>query len=265
MAMGRALHAIALDPWAAWAQRVDAVGPDHFFGPGGSNFLDRLAWMMAIPPRMPDKNHEVDLGDPRDFVEELRHYAEDNLAKEILDQKRTMFDQDDDEDCDPRWMYLKGTSEQSRLDFWHWFDVITDDLGCDFMSSMAFVHLFRTAPAEAPHGYMEACRVLAHILKDKSKGPDDPGHGPGLDGKQDWSRFMEVACKEAMECMEAPDAQGKGLGISCGVPPPTSRTCRTWWLIVVLWFLAVPQGQGQGLEVIMHDMVITQGMPFIVD
>ena len=217
MAMGHALHAIALDPWAAWAQRVDAVGPDHFFGPGGSNFLDRLAWMMAIPPRMPDKNHEVDLGDPRDFVEELRHYAEDNLAKEILDQKRTMFDQDDDEDWDPGWMYLKGTSEQSRLDFWHWFDVITDDLGCDFKSRVVFVHRFRTAPAEAPHGYMEACRVLAHIFNDKYK--DDPGNKyNGVDGKEDWSRFMEIACKEAIESLDVHAgvkrlrAKGKGFG-----------------------------------------------------
>ena len=132
------------------------------YGPGGSKFFERLAWMMAIPPRMPDKNHEVDLGDPRDFVEELRHYAEDNLANEILDQKRTMCDQADDEDWDPEWMYLKGKSEQSHLEFWHWCSVIKEDLGCDFRSSMAFVHLFRTAPAEAPHGYMEALSLI-HI------------------------------------------------------------------------------------------------------
>ena len=83
---------------------------------------------------------------------------------------------------------------------------------------MAFRTLFRTAHAEAPHGYMEACRVLAHIFKDKYK-EEDPGNKyKGVDGKEDWSMYMEIACKEAIECLDVPAEvktlrpKGKGKG-----------------------------------------------------
>ena len=57
------------------------------------------------------------------------------------------------------------------------FNVIKKDLQCDKEACGKFMTLFRMNPAKAPHGYMEACRVLAHIFKDKSKHVQDLGKG----------------------------------------------------------------------------------------
>ena len=190
------------DPWCDSDQRHAG------FRPGDFDFenLENVTNMNDTPPVPPiDDERNVYIGDPGHFVDQLRHYAKDKLSPDILDHKQTMFYQDDMEE-DPEWMYLMGSCEKAHLEFWHWSDTIKHTLGCDAKSSKAFVSLFRKSPPEAPHGYMEACRVLAHMLKDKSKGNYDIEHVSGIDGKQDWSRFMEVACNEAIECLDDPAA-----------------------------------------------------------
>ena len=53
------------------------------------------------------------------------------------------------------------------------------------------------SPPGAPHGYGEACRVLAHSFRDKPKAPDEAVPEP-----RNWSRFLQKACEEAIEALE---------------------------------------------------------------
>jgi hypothetical protein len=66
-------------------------------------------------------------------------------------------------------MYLEGKTLEAHKNFHHWCQVIKQDLQCDDGACQSFMKLFRMNPPTAPHGYEEACRVLAHIFKDKSK------------------------------------------------------------------------------------------------
>ena len=52
-------------------------------------------------------------------------------------------------------------------------------------------------PPEAPRGYMEACRVLAHIFKDKCKDADEV-----TAEHRGWPRYLQKACEEAIEALE---------------------------------------------------------------
>ena len=91
----------------------------------------------------------------------------------------------------------EGKTLENHTRFHHWCKVITEDLQCDDRARRSFVKLFNTNPPEAPHGYMEACRVLAHIFKDKSKDADEVIVEP-----RRWSRFLQRACEEAIEALE---------------------------------------------------------------
>ena len=95
-------------------------------------------------------------------------------------------------------MYRKGKTELAHMSFHGWIDVIKQDLQCDESACKAFVKLFRIAPDGAPHGYMEACRVLAHTLKDKHKDLEDWRYPV-----EDWSRYLHKACEEAYEALDS--------------------------------------------------------------
>ena len=69
------------------------------------------------------------------------------------------------------------------------------------MLAQPFVLFFSTSPPEAPHGYMEACRVLAHCLKDKHKDQHQ---------NENMSRFLQKASEEATEALNNHD-KVKGL------------------------------------------------------
>ena len=96
-------------------------------------------------------------------------------------------------------MYLKGYHEKAHTEFWGWAHLIMGDLNCDFHSCNAFKSLAKRTPPEAPHGYMEACRVLAHMLKDKEKSLDEPRRN-----YDDWSAYLSSACRESTEALENP-------------------------------------------------------------
>jgi len=86
---------------------------------------------------------------------------------------------------------------ESHTRFHHWCKVIKEDLQCDDRACQSLIKLFNMNPPGAPHGYGEACRALARIVKDKPKAPDEVVEEP-----RNWSRFLQKACEEAIEALE---------------------------------------------------------------
>jgi hypothetical protein len=144
-------------------------------------------------------------GAPEEFLKALRQYAIDAIDPEVLYDRRDIGDDEPVEGTVPDWMYLRGKTLESHKHFHHWCKVIKEDLQCDDRACQSFIKLFNMNPPGAPHGYGEACRVLAHIFKDKSKAPDDVIGGP-----RGWSRFLQKACEETVEALEN-HADVKGL------------------------------------------------------
>jgi hypothetical protein len=93
-----------------------------------------------------------------------------------------------------------GKTIVAHENFHNWAKVIKQDLECDDRACQSFMSLFKKAPPTAPHGYMEACRVLEHIFKDKSKDMDNLAPET-----RNWSRFLQKACEEAIEDLEDPE------------------------------------------------------------
>ena len=87
---------------------------------------------------------------------------------------------------------------ESHKRFHRWCKVIKEDLERDGRACQSFIKLFNMSPPGAPHGYGEACRVLAHIFKDKPKAPDEVVAEP-----RDWPKFLQKAREEAIEALEA--------------------------------------------------------------
>ncbi len=160
--------------------------------------LTRLQNMPTEPPPHHEKHgDEVVHHDPASFMDGLRAHACQAMDNELLDNRVDLWDTEPVAGEEPDWMCLRGKTPEAHKKFHHWARVIHEDLGCDESACQAFIKLFNMAPREAPHGYMEACRVLAHIFKDKSK-DQEYVHGPN------WSRFVQKACEEAIEALEDP-------------------------------------------------------------
>ena len=130
-----------------------------------------------------------------DYLEGLRNYAWDKVEPELLEDNKAVWNLDRG-DRHP-WRYLKAESQVAHMQFHGWVQVIREDLKCDERACSSFQRLFRTNPVGAPYGFMEANRVLAHVLKDKMK-PEDAWR-PGRD---DWSRYLQKACDESIEALE---------------------------------------------------------------
>ena len=96
-------------------------------------------------------------------------------------------------------MYLTGLSTKHHYQFQHWIKVVREDLKCDERACRAFAQLFSMNPPGAPHGFQEANRVLAHVLKDKMKKSEDLVE---RHKDRDWSAFMSKACLESIEALE---------------------------------------------------------------
>lgn len=133
--------------------------------------------------------------EPEDYLENLRKYTDAHVDPELLDGRKDVWNLDD-APAPPYW-YLRGKTQEAHMFFHGWAKVVTEDLKCDDRACQTFVKLFKTMPPGAPHGFMEASRVLAHVLKDKLK-PEDSWKPP----RDDWSRFMQRACEEAMDALE---------------------------------------------------------------
>ena len=135
-------------------------------------------------------------------MEALREHAIKNIDPELLCDRREIWDGERVKGRPrPQWIYLRGQTPESHAEFHPWYQVIRDDLQCDDRACQSFVKLFRMNPPEAPHGYMEACRVLAHIFKDKCKDLDEVTAALTAEPRG-WSRYLQKACEEAIEALE---------------------------------------------------------------
>ena len=153
--------------------------------------------MPIAPPGPAPRNVNLHIGAPDALVQALRKYAIKHIEPEVLRDRRDIWDGEDLDGQVPEWMCLQGKDLESHKRFQHWCKVIKEDLECNDKACLSFIKLFDKNPPEAPHGYMEACRVLAHIFKDKSKDADKVSAGP-----RGWSRYLQRACEEAFEALE---------------------------------------------------------------
>ena len=174
---------------------------------GTCELLDRLQWMSALAPMAPPAGQNpATPGNVSEYLLALRSHAEAVVPPELLVDRRELWSLDSQ--TLPDYVYLRGRTQGFHNNFHGWKKVIKEDLGCDERACQHFVTLFSKQPKEAPHGYMEACRVLAHTMKDKIK-PQDAYRSswyadPEKPEKQDWSGFMVKACKESIEALEEP-------------------------------------------------------------
>ena len=79
------------------------------------------------------------------------------------------------------------------------------DMECDERSRPAFVALV----TKGKRGYAEACRVLAHLIKDKGLDPEKP--------RSSSSQWLKRASEEAMDAIEHPEILEFGPSV---VPGP---------------------------------------------
>ena len=162
-----------------------------------SDHSGRLAFLAAAPPLNAPPSVNLQAGAPAAFVQALGKHAIRHIAPELLKDRRDIWDGEPEDGQLPEWMYLRGKSMESHKGFHHWGKVIKEDLQCDDRAWESFGKLLKTNPPEAPYGYMEACRVLAHIFKDKSKDADEVIAEPRA-----WSRYLQKACEEAIDALE---------------------------------------------------------------
>lgn len=215
--------------------------------------LDRLTHLPEEPPHQgPDDDEEnVDLdAGCEGFLKALRTRATNFVDPELLEDRLDLWSSEPGgpEDA-PEHMYLKGKTTQAHLEFHHWISVIKQDLKCDDRSCREFQTLFHTNPPGAPHGFMEANRILAHMLKDKTKTMETLVHQD-----RDWSAFMAKASKESIEALQnwkdIKDLRREGTSWSdfgqhpVGPPGGSSSSSSTW---------AGPgKGMGKGKDKGMH-------------
>ena len=180
-------------------------------GTGWENSADqrKLRFMAAIPPGAPPTGVNLDPdGDPQEFLAAFRAYAVDHVDPELLCGRKEVWDNEPaPHGLYPSWLTLRPDPFMN-----HWRPVIKGPLGCDDRACQMFVRLLETgAPS---HGYMEGCRILAHLMKDKKKKENtfedlhDKGMGKGKGKKYDpdnWSGFLKKASEEAIEALEDPD------------------------------------------------------------
>ena len=157
--------------------------------------IERLKNLPAAPPQAPPVGHDLQRMETDDYLENLRHYSWNAVDPELLDDRQDIWLLD--RKPVPEYWYLRGETQEAHMFYHGWVKVIMEDLKCDPRACQAFVKLFKTMPPGAPHGFMEASRVLAHVLKDKMK-PEESWKP----GREDWSRFMQRACEEAIEALE---------------------------------------------------------------
>ena len=118
----------------------------------------------------------------------------------------------------------------------------------------SFVKLFTTNPPEAPHGYMEACRVLAHIFKDKCKDAEEV-----IGERRTWSRYLQRACEEAIEALESgkdvkdlthTTSSRSAWNAYTPAPPPAARPGEASW---PSWSSSASKGMGKGKGMVLQE------------
>ena len=211
------------DPWAAYFSDREGPGApaaDPYWSPKKAEPLDRLAFMPASSPGAAPEGY-CDPESLEGFLHDYHGYLSKNLFEKLEDSTCCVLVADSEAfAADPEWMYLKGSDERAHIELFGWALLVTCDLGCDEPSTRAFKALAKTVPEEAPHGYMEACRVLAHMLKDKEKSLEEPRRN-----YENWSRTCRAPAGRAPRPWTTLQ---KSIACSreAGAGKPMGRTCR---------------------------------------
>ena len=234
--------------------------------PGGASGREDLAWKMsdhsgrlaflaAAPPANAPPNVNLQPGAPDAFVQALRQHAINRIDGELLCDRREIWDGEPVPGKDrPQWMYLMGKTLTSHTRFHGWSAVLKEELQCDDSACQSFVKLFATNPPEAPHGYMEACRVLAHIFKDKSKDADEVIAEP-----RGWPRYLQRASEEAIEALEHwkdvkdllhTTSSRSDWNAYTPAPPPPARPGDASW---PSWSSSANKGMGKGKTMVLQE------------
>ena len=152
--------------------------------------LKRLTNLGNVPPRAPPwypdgakPMHEdavssahMDPDVPMEkWLDLLHNVAWDVVDPELMEDRVNIwrkFDQHEEGHLPP-WMTLMPSVDLKE----EYQELLEEDLKLDSKALDPFIKLVRRGPM----GYSEACRVLAHGLKDKTN-PQDPRHDIGPDG-----------------------------------------------------------------------------------
>ena len=103
----------------------------------------------------------------------------------------------------PDWVYLMGSDLENHQLMTGWVNTLVEDLRCNEEACIAFCSLLLQSPHDWPEcGYLEGCRILAHIFKDKREG----AKACNMSWNCSWSNFLKNSCEEALEALEQPDA-----------------------------------------------------------
>ena len=180
-------------------------------GPWGQwHGLQRLRWLPNLPESQGP--HGVHLGeDPSatQFLESFRSYAMENIDGELLVDREDVWsilgDHGPDFGTGSRgppgdWWCLRASEELVE-----YRGLLMRDLQCDAASVSYFVQLVRCGK---PEGYLEALRILHHMLKDK----DYPGTAsdPEVPEAVANSKWLKNACLEALEALAHPEDWEQG-------------------------------------------------------
>ena len=161
--------------------------------------LQRLVSLPQEPPR----------GFPRGVDLDTNSRVLEFMREQLLDSPFDEEEKDDrvqlwekvplDQDLAPPWVTLMPPEDLVI------YKEAIEAVGCDFRSQKDFVSLVRSGNL----GYLEGCRILAHLVKDSEEGFR---HGP--------SQWLSRACEEAKEAIrnpaewDGPKGKGKGKGSS---------------------------------------------------
>ena len=166
--------------------------------------MGRLTFLPALIPGAPPPNLELPAEpQPGDFIQMFRAHARRAVDPELLVDREALWQNEsiDVHGEKPNWLTLMPDQELKIYK-----EILIDELGCDFRSLQTFVSLVR----KGERGYYEACRILAHLLKDKDLDPSRP--------QQNHSKWLKSACDEALEALENPESWEGG---PAGNPRPS--------------------------------------------
>ena len=169
--------------------------------------MQRLRWLDFLPATQGP--NDIDLGpepSTSEFLSALRGYAVQAVDAEFLEERQKVWEilgdhgPEDHPNPPGDWWTLSTSA-----DLQEYRTLLMRDLRCDPDSCGYFVRLVRTGKPEA---FMEALRILHHLIKDKDNARtlQDP---QGVSGEQN-SKWLKNACMEAMDALAAPEVWEQG-------------------------------------------------------
>lgn len=158
--------------------------------------IGRLAFLPALNPGAPPAGPvpPAPEDDPHGFLWHFRQHARASIDPELLQDRERLWTLETTSIEDREsWLTLRP---DLQLEIWK--KILIEELDCDHRSTMAFVTLVRKGHL----GFLEGCRLLAHLFKDKDLDPSRPSPNA--------SKWLKRAADEAMEAIDDPGAWDHG-------------------------------------------------------